>query len=235
MFWMYGFDKTQPYPLKNYVNYMDNNLYRKVVSGLQVADNIMDIVNVAQAYLEGFIDAPVFVTGSGKTSTGESIDSIMSSAKSSRSRVSGKEFLAIHVRRGDYWNKCKRIKDLRLRAHCYPSSKRIEQVIEDYLESRRLLSSQQDIPDKQITIYIATNLGSTNSEFENIANRYNVHFYSDIFLSSEKQSGMDPSQMALIDVELCSRATMFFGNFYSSFSRSIFEQRELRGHQYASF
>lgn len=168
------------------------------------------------------------------------------------------------MRRGDYWNKCKRIKDLKLRAHCFPTVERIEQVLDEYIENRRqsLKNNQEfvplieensddeerfpkpqrksaqhslDLPDYKVTIYIATNLGGSRDEFAGLMKKYRVLFFEDLFILSEKESRLDSNHMALIDVELCSKASMFFGNFYSSFSRSIFEKRENSNFQYASF
>lgn len=243
MFWMYGFGKVQPYPLEGYVNYMDVDIYRHIVEGLQVSENLYRIVTVARAHLEGYLDAPVFVTRTGQTSTGELLSALISSIKNAKQEKAPKDVIAIHVRRGDYWNKCKHIKDLKLRAHCYPSVERIEEVLNDYVDSRKsvlnLLASdsgeQMEIPDKNITIYIATNIGGSRAEFDGLVRRYNVFFFQDLFITDEARSGLDPSQNALIDVELCSHATMFFGNFYSSFSRSIFEQRERNALQSSSF
>jgi hypothetical protein len=243
MFWMYGFEKNQPYPLKGYFDYMDVDLYRSVVRGLRVAENIYQIVAIAKAYIQGVLETPVFVTGTGQTSTREMISALVSSIKESQG--DSREFIAIHVRRGDYWNKCKHINDEKLRAHCYPTIERIEQVLEDYIESRKELDlmergntqkkKKKTMADKGFTVYIATNIEGSHAEFDRLVKKYKVVFFQDVFLASEADSGLDPSQMALIDVELCAHATMFFGNFFSSLSRSIYEQRELKSLPYSSF
>jgi hypothetical protein len=232
MFWIYGFEKTQPYPLESYFNYMDVDLYQRIVKGLRVAENLHQIVTVAEANLQGILETPVFVTGSGQTNSGEMISALMSSIKETRDAKA--EFIAIHVRRGDYWNKCKHIKETHLRDHCYPSIERIEQVLKDYIDSRKR-ADLIETRDKQVTIYIATNIGGDYSEFGTLVKRYNVVFFQDLFIVDEADSGLDPSQMALIDVELCSRATMFFGNYFSSLSRSVYEKREIHSLQYDSF
>lgn len=83
MFWFYNFGRFQPYPLVEYVNYMDDPLYRQIVSSLTFSQKI-----------QGVIDAAV-------------------------SKM-GRLFNAIHVRRGDYYNKCIKIKDLTLQQRCFP-------------------------------------------------------------------------------------------------------------------
>jgi hypothetical protein len=251
MFWFYGFEKTQPYPLTSYFNYMDVDMYRRIINGLRPSESIFQIVTVANAYLTGILPSPVFVTADGKTSTGEMISALIDSIKTAKGSM---EFVAIHVRRGDYWNKCKHIKDDLLRGHCYPSIERIEVVIEEYVASiqpvdvedrevdeedeKRDQQLDQDssillpnIPDKSVTIYIATNIGTSHAEFNGLINRYNVVFFEDLFYTNET----DASEMALIDVELCSSAGVFFGNYFSSLSRSVYERREGAGRGYSSF
>lgn len=87
-FWMYGFDREQPYPLTQYVDYMDHPLYNKIVRGLQVSGSIKRIVAVAVAYLQGYLETPIFVSGHGSTSTGESLTALLKTIK-------GKESLSL--------------------------------------------------------------------------------------------------------------------------------------------
>jgi hypothetical protein len=247
MFWFYGFEKTQPYPLTSYFNYMDVDIYRRIIKGLRPSESIHQIATVAKAYLTGILPSPVFVSADGKTSTGEMISALMDSIKTAKG---SKEFIAIHVRRGDYWSKCKHIKDDVLRGHCYPSIERIEGVIEEYVASIQTAEDDDEddiraqqvnqdssilpstVPDKDVTIYIATNIGTPHTEFAGLIKRYNVMFYEDLFMV---EGGLDPSEMALIDVEMGEGAGVFFGVMYSSLSRSVYERREGVGKVYSSF
>lgn len=88
MFWFYGFDRFQGYPLTKYENYMDHPVYRAIISHL------------------------------------EFVPEIGLALEESLSKMSGL-FNAIHVRRGDYYNKCVKIKNDELRKHCYPPAEEI--------------------------------------------------------------------------------------------------------------
>jgi hypothetical protein len=131
------------------------------------------------------------------------------------------KFLAVHVRRGDYWNKCKRLTELDLQANCYPSTPTLLRTI-------RNKARENDIR----VIYIATNLGGDRQEFAPLEEAFEIYYHQDVFSAT---SAFNSNQKALLDMALCSLATDFIGNFYSSFSRTIFEQRELMQQPFSTF
>lgn len=134
--------------------------------------------------------------------------------------------VAIHVRRGDYWNKCSKIKDKKLREHCFPTIEQIEGLVDSVMMEKKESS----------VLYIATNLGGDKKEFSGLRNKYRTLFFEDLFGDvGELQKELDSVDMALLDMELCSKAGMFIGNFYSSFSRTIFERRELAAKPFEMF
>ncbi|KAI8617165.1 hypothetical protein BC830DRAFT_1080075 [Chytriomyces sp. MP71] len=196
-FWMYGFGRTQPYPLTRYENYMDDADYARMVGALDVSKRLRDLA----------IKATQFVR-----------------------EEYGSKFLAIHVRRGDYWKKCNRIQDIALRAKCFPSDQTVRNII--LHEASRMPASKKR---EKLVVYVATNPG----EFQNVLNslrpKIQVIYYQDVFKRLDMTAPLDSIEAALLDIELCSRADVFFGNIYSSFSRAIFEKRESKGLGFHTF
>ena len=263
-FWLFSFGIQQPYPLTEYVNYMNIPLYAQIVKSLEISDSIRIIVLKALSKFN------------------------------SKTRI-----LAVHIRRGDYWNKCKSIKNPNLRSKCYPSIEDIGLKIQNVLESHsftnltqnadpdtryssrndsaaisvfhktirrnqsnqvgqliipsvprenssmtgnhniiekeeiRQKSSSEDIP---FVVYISTNIGEDRAEFTPLASKYPLIFFDDLFNDYPEISAMDSNEKALLDMTVCiERASFFIGNFYSSFSRTIFEKRILDGREYLTF
>lgn len=134
-----------------------------------------------------------------------------------QSNIGHNPYIAIHVRRGDYWNKCKLLRDANLRRKCYPTVKDIDQQL-DAVFIENVWSK------RKVSVYISTNLDEKgSSEFTLLMKNYRVLFFRDIFSSKT----LTPIQEALLDKELGLLASHFIGNLYSSFSRSILEAREL--------
>lgn len=278
LFWIYGFGKTQNYPLEKYENYMHVLLYKKIVGAISVSENLRGVVDVAESYLKQLVPNPIYVNGfgvlkigygvakiAGTVSTavvgsggdddgslipsrnGNTLSQVIAQIKQLELSSPNQEFYAIHVRRGDYWNKCKRIQNEVLRNHCYPPADTIYQVVDNAIQIRQKTtstpssssaassSSSLSSTTKRPTIYIATNIGGDRSEFAGLIAKYRVVFFEDIFMADEKDSFMDSNEMAFLDIELCSRAALFIGNFYSSFSRTIFEMREIKNLDYLTF
>ncbi|KAJ3250826.1 hypothetical protein HDU77_006321 [Chytriomyces hyalinus] len=189
-FWMYGFGRTQPYPLTRYENYMDDSVYSKTVGAMRLSSRLNEIAGEALLRLKV---------------------------------ASERKVLAVHVRRGDYWNKCKRINDPILREKCYPSDATILSLIQEEL---KLLESAVPTRERP-AVYIATNLGGFRKNIEALKALYTVLYFEDVVQLENTDVELDSVDAALLDIELCSHADMFIGNFYSSFSRAIFEKRQL--------
>ncbi|KAJ3191236.1 hypothetical protein HK101_007947 [Irineochytrium annulatum] len=184
-FWLYGFGRTQPYPLTSYVSYMDDDVYRATVKALTLAPRLERRLGTALRRLS----------------------------------PTGAPVLAVHVRRGDYWNKCKHIKDEELRAHCYPSDEAVIAAIDDAWSGNSVLRIKEGMP---MTVYVSTNLGGFRKEMQGVKGKYKVVYFEDLFgeigavgggvgaLGLGAEQALDASDAALLDVELCSRVAMLW-------------------------
>ncbi|KAJ3238403.1 hypothetical protein HDU81_007884 [Chytriomyces hyalinus] len=197
-FWMYGFGRTQPYPLTRYENYMDDLVYSKIVDAMRLSSRLNEVAGEALRRLKV---------------------------------ESERKVLAVHVRRGDYWNKCKRINDPVLREKCYPSDATILSLIQREL---KLLESTDPTGEKP-SVYIATNLGGFRKNVEALKAQYSVLYFEDVVQVENADTELDSVDAALLDIELCSHADRFIGNFYSSFSRAIFEKRQVAGLRFTTY
>ena len=205
LFWAFGFGKTQDYPLKKYLTYMDNDLYKQITKGIIINDRIVSFCK-----------------------------------KSIRDRIGNRPLVSVHIRRGDYWNKCKAIPDTILQAHCYPSLSDIKQKIRAALEpihEKSLDTIYKSAWDEEGQyVYISTNLLRNRSELNNLRKEFNILFFEDIYdMKKINRHKFDPIDMALMDRELDTNSDIFIGNFYSSFSRTIFEARELLNRPFQTF
>ena len=208
LFWTYGFGKEQEYPLKQYISYMDNALYRQITLGIRTK---MRIQQYAQSSMS--------------------------------KRIGQKSLITAHIRRGDYWKKCKAIMDPLLQAHCYPSIENIKSKIKEVVE-RRQKNAFHGIPgaihsvwdEDSYYVYVSTNLGADRSELNELLELYPVLFFEDIFRQKDlKTKRLDPIHISLLDKEIGIGSHEFIGNFYSSFSRTIFEGREIENKSSISF
>ncbi|KAI8850764.1 hypothetical protein BC829DRAFT_141603 [Chytridium lagenaria] len=211
-FWLYGFGRIQPYPLTKYFNYMDHPVYRQTVSGIRANTRLMRIIGAGMEWLRY-----------GK------------STQNSRKKWWSNRVISIHIRRGDYWNKCRKIEDPILRAKCYPSAHDIVAAlykVSGTFSWMTVLSSRF-----RPIVYVATNSHDVKKELESAKKRYQFVYFEDVFPSSSfgNEIPLDPINSALIDIELCSLTDAFVGNIFSSFSRSIFEKRELSGKPFTTF
>ncbi|KAJ3288265.1 hypothetical protein HDU79_004991 [Rhizoclosmatium sp. JEL0117] len=199
-FWMYGFNRFQPYPLTRYENYMDDNVYAQTVKSTIPSARLANITDKALKYMT--------------------------------KEYGSLPFVSIHIRRGDYWNKCKRIQDLNLQRKCYPSDDTIRQRIEDLASRTRNL----EVPP---VVYVATNTVEVQTLLEPLKSKFRIIYFNDIFhhdsVITHDEEPLDPIDAALLDIDLCSKSTHFIGNFYSSFSRAIFEKRELSNLTFETF
>jgi hypothetical protein len=138
---------------------------------------------------------------------------------------------AIHVRRGDYWNKCRKIKDKALQRKCFPSNDDIGRVLSGiWAEHREKFATNEEKP----LIYVATNEPGVRRELDDLyATVFDLVYLEDVLVLSS--TSLDPIEMALLDIEICSLVEYFIGGFYSSFARSIFEKRELAGRAFSTY
>ena len=235
-FWLYGFDKKQPYPLEEYFNYMDNEVYKRIVEGLRTKKWIREAAR-------GLVERVRVLGGAG----------LVTQERGRRPRA----IIGVHVRRGDYWNKCRKIKDEGLRRKCYPSNKDFGRVVRaEWGSARRhraAVGSDNDERDDEKgndkpLVYVATNEPSVRQELDAMyGTAFDLVYLEDILSAAATNSEnipalrwlqhrvLDPVEKALIDIEICSMVEFFIGGFYSSFSRTIFERRELAGRAFTTF
>ncbi|KAJ3099759.1 hypothetical protein HDU97_002785 [Phlyctochytrium planicorne] len=213
-FWLYGFGRVQPYPLKEYFNYMDHPVYRQTVAGVKATPRVMGIVKDGLSKLRWYANI----------------------RQGSRRMLLPRRVLAIHVRRGDYWNKCKRIEDLTLRARCYPTGEDIIAALAKRTSFATQWLSRLSRAFHPV-VYVATNAKEVKTELLLSSARYQFVFFEDVFPANvfDAATPLDPINGAMVDIELCSLTNVFIGNIFSSFSRSIFEKRELAGRNYNMF
>jgi hypothetical protein len=138
----------------------------------------------------------------------------------------GKAWIGIHIRRGDYWNKCKSISDERLRNKCFPPVEQIQKKIEDVIQ-------QEKVDVKDVFLYIATNSADI-TELEPLTTKYRYSLFKTAFNFAspnkrqyfrDRLTQLDTTQVSLFEMLLSSRFDYFIGTVYSSFSRSIIEFR----------
>lgn len=170
MFWYYGFERNQPYPLKAYVDYMSHEGYARTVEALKFLPLVSYLVSYSVKHIvEPFLK--VYNTGYYATWRRNSAPP--------RNRF----FFAIHVRRGDYWNKCKKIRDVSLQRHCFPSIDDIASHLDEVYRRTRLEykdDARYAVHAKPL-VYIATNLESGKQEFEALSKSYHLLFFDDVF------------------------------------------------------
>ncbi|KAJ3099887.1 hypothetical protein HDU96_010534 [Phlyctochytrium bullatum] len=215
-FWLYGFGKTQPYPLREYFDYMEHPVYRQTVEGLRVKPELSQAVNLA-------------------------LHNFFRSHQASWITKRRRKLYALHVRRGDYWNKCRRIDDEMLQKKCYPRTKEIISALSKAVGWWDTLRVAIFGAKARPLVYIATNdVQDVRRELESFQDRFQFVFFASVFnnatfASSSLGDSMNPILSALLDMELCSQADSFVGNIYSSFSRSIVERRQLGGRSFSFF
>jgi hypothetical protein len=304
------------------ISEFDRNMYISATLGIQLNHKLQDIVHasyealLSRSYSLASTPLPSYLQTQNQNANMPVVD------RSKRIPY----IISIHLRRGDYWNKCKRIPSKSLKAHCYPSASKIIAYIQRTFK-RFLLSQQRwvrgenfntsvssashfagaganmDVEDEGVNankgiyqgvIYIATNPESKaeirQSLLEPLRIRgYHVLFYEDVVGPTLDRLGLewnqlvktrwgsgggngggdsggggddddiddaeyegatqrdedrdsdddglslDPVETSLVEMELCAKMDYFIGNFYSSFSRTIIEKRELADLPFSTF
>ncbi|KAJ3395247.1 hypothetical protein HDU84_000014 [Entophlyctis sp. JEL0112] len=143
---------------------------------------------------------------------------------------------AVHVRRADYWAKCRRIADATLRAMCFPPDDAVRARVLQTVDKAAAAAARGVWPHQRArrlrpVVYVATNIGGFRREMEALKADVDVVYFEDLFAVEQ----YDAIEQALLDIEICSAADAFLGNIYSSFSRTIFERRELVGKPFDTF
>lgn len=133
--------------------------------------------------------------------------------KKAQLEVLGQTYGAIHIRRGDYRDKCKEVlHNSTLYMSCYQSLDAILQVIER--------------KDPSIKWYIATN-DFNEREIRAFLDRKGIETVNFHDIKEHLPLSLDPIEVSIIDQLICINSIHFHGNFYSSFSRTIAEKRAL--------
>ena len=88
-----------------------------------------------------------------------------------------------------------------------------------------LLQQVKKFYPTQTPLYVATDIPHRGL-FEKLASEYQLIFYDDLF-----QTPFHPLEKIAIDQIICSRAELFYGSYYSTFSKRINIMRGLEGRQ----
>ncbi|KAJ3110942.1 hypothetical protein HDU96_006138 [Phlyctochytrium bullatum] len=143
----------------------------------------------------------------------------------------GDDYIAVHIRRGDYAQKCAEDSD--------PASNRTAfSCIQDDDQVSVFLS--ETFPDcKHKPLYVMTNELSPRSRFQTLLQTWSrVLFLEDLLpanLVESLREPLDPIETAMIEQLVGVHAAVFVGNMHSSFTRLIVEKRLLDGRASAYF
>ncbi|OIR57968.1 MAG: uncharacterized protein A8A55_1263 [Amphiamblys sp. WSBS2006] len=123
--------------------------------------------------------------------------------------------LSVHIRRADYAIKCKNHKEIAPESYnsCYQDA----EYITDYING--LLGTKTGV-----NIHIATDAVDTD-ELKNIEvfKKHKVFFMKDII--GEYEGYLDHIEKSIVEQIICTQSDIFVGNFLSSFTRDIVENR----------
>lgn len=231
-FWMYGFEKSPAYPPPGFVDFMDNELYKKITYSILGAIRGRRIPSPSQGSVPkklSFIEL-----GSVKIRKDLGLGAYVDELLNSPEFDAGGYFVSLHLRRGDYWYKCRRIADNIKRNQCFPSKDRVVEVIE---EMTGRISQLADAEKSNIAVYVATNsIQEVRKELGVINSKFKLIFFDDITSeSSGILESLDYIEKSLLDMLICSFSDEFYGNYFSSFTRSIIEMRNLAGSKFQVF
>jgi hypothetical protein len=205
MFWLYDFGRRVEYPLKKYYDYLSQPADFMYRKIVTALWPVMRIATQSMA--------------------------IQAVKKNMRN---GRQFVALHIRRGDYWKKCQTdfgpdspYADSRMLRRCYATDESIIQ----------LLRSRFPV-DRALMIYICTNgrrghaavpPSHRKSDYDftafssSLPPGWTVLMWEDLHAKIN-----DPNEIALTEQMIAVGADYFIGNLWSSFSRHIQEWRALR-------
>ena len=206
LFWTYGFDRHQEYPLKDYVNYMDNLLYSSITSGLRPQHLIQHFADACIQQRIG--NRPYLALHIRRGDYQRKCGSIKDSALKSHCFPQNQQVLdkIEHVFSQRGWKNA-----------------------EDEEESE--VADWKEWDEDKAYLYIASNINPRElPEFLDLQRRYSVLTFEDVFDETHLETlGWNPIHKALLDREIGRNATHFIGNFYSSFTRAIVEARDIDG------
>ncbi|KAJ1552979.1 hypothetical protein HK405_009351, partial [Cladochytrium tenue] len=139
-FWLYAFNRSQPYPLTEFADYLDHPVYAAAADAVRPHPRLRARAAAIAAAMRYSASAPT----------------AGSSASSSPLVV------ALHVRRGDYWNKCKHIRTPALRRKCYPSDVDIAAAASAAAAAAAVDDGNGSFarpppPPRPVVVYVATN------------------------------------------------------------------------------
>jgi hypothetical protein len=201
-FWLHDFGRKLHYPYREYHDVMDNPLYAQINKGMQPRE---DLVTAAQALVNN----------------AHSIGLL----------------LVVHARVGqDYELKCGKIRDDHARSRCLPNRSEMHAHILEAMRNHTISSavstdeSELLMPSKQAPIWLVYVMADQPT-FELDPNgslaAASVHrVFSRIDVVSVFDN-LDPIEVSLLEQRIGIAADVFVGNIYSSFSRTVFEQRQL--------
>lgn len=132
-----------------------------------------------------------------------------------------KQFVALHLRRGDYLAKCDAIQQERpsLFDKCYQTNTYVKKFLKTL--------------GAKTAVFIATNPETNRENLRKVAgDKRKLYFLEDILAPLSEPwalSTLDPVERSIVEQIICIKAERFVGNLYSSFSKTIIENRTLQG------
>ncbi|KAI9344188.1 hypothetical protein DFJ73DRAFT_778196 [Zopfochytrium polystomum] len=258
-FWLYGFGRTQPYPLTEYVDYMAHPVYRASVDAVRPRARVQRAAAAVAAAVRRRAGEETEAEGGGAEDEDDGAAERGMRRRRRRRRQSAR-FVAAHVRRGDYWNKCRRIGDARLRRMCYPSDADVAAAV-----ARMALAAPAGVANEEgedgdgdeggdeddgiaagtaTAVYVATNdergvratLDAAMATVATGVGQLRVVYASDVMAEAAAYFPLDAVEAGLVDAEVCVLADSgFVGSAYSSYARTIFERRALEGRRFDTY
>lgn len=218
-FWLYAFNTPLEFPVRSYIDKMVDPLYRQITAAFKFHPQLVTALTTLLLHQH---------------------NSILKTP-----------FNALHLRRGDYGQKCfdeamgSPIEE-HLQAACYQKP--------SYL-IRRIRAVQRQQRTKKRSWFIATNDRSIRRGLVPILRRHlylDIVMWEDLWSEYQQQRILDfnsplestlfklfqladPIETGIFDQMLCIEADTFIGNIFSSFTRTIVEQRQLQNKTFLFF
>lgn len=202
MFWMYSFGAPLEFPARSFQSKMPHPLYRQITAAFRPHSDLLVLYEALAARIKG-------------------------------------PWNAIHLRRGDYAQKCYdegmgASQEASILRSCYQRPAYLAQRIKAVQKSQRQKERhQQEMRARpRLPWLMATNDRRLN-KLQQMLRRLGIRLVTiDDLLGKDRYDGpwktLDPIEWSILDQLMCIHSTEFIGNYFSSFTRTIADHRDLR-------